>query len=129
MTWATDLAADVAEVLGDTEGPAEACRYVGQRGKGRPVPIRAVLHRRQFDEQATDAERLVVGQATCIVSRADVPVAMAGDELRVTMPDGKTEELWRVDSVKQESTAARMLEIRRTGTRTMLGTDQQRDIQ
>jgi hypothetical protein len=125
MSLAETVAADVAEVLGDTEGPGEACRYV-VAGTGRSRPVRAILHRRQMDEQTGEMDRIEVGQAQAIVTRAEVPVSNIGDELHVRV--GPAEERWKVDSIARESPAVRVLEIRRMGARSMVPSGAERMI-
>lgn len=129
MTWATEVKADLAEVLADTDLPGVSVLYTTDGGKGRTVRIRGMLQRVKLDEQAAEMDRLDVAQGILTVSREDLAVVERGDQAVILLDDGRMEETWIVDAIAQEGTVARSLEVRRVTGRRMVGAGNERQIQ
>lgn len=112
MSLQTIIAADIAAILADAEGPAETVVYYPVTGASKT--IRAIVERLSHDESSfTDGKS---DQETAILhlSYAQVATLADGDYFGITRAGSSTEDAYKVLGIRADNGVIRELEIIRS---------------
>ena len=117
MSLHDQLAADLATICADSNGPAVAATYLPKAG-GNGIPLRLLFERGASGERDGSDGKTQVGEATAHIPVAVVPVVKLFDVLTVTAIGVAREwEQWSVEQIIEQNaamTVCNMVFLKRT---------------